>query len=173
MKNKLAISVGLFLVVIASRLLSHPANFAPGSALLLLFPGYSLVVLASLFVSDLFLGFHSTMIYVYASYVLIAGMGMYGRPRQRSWKFLSLPLFSSMLFYTVTNFGVWATTSMYTRDFSGLMQSYWMGIPFLRGTILGDVFFFSVIYFLSLLRRQESRQQIIQYVKAGRPSFFA
>lgn len=173
MKKKFFISLGILAAIVGSRVLPHPVNFAPVSALFLLFPGYSLIIMASLFVSDLFLGFHSTLVYVYASYALIALLGLYGRRLKESFSFFTLPLLSSMLFYVITNFGVWATTSMYTHNFTGLMQSYWMGIPFLRGTIGGDIFFFSVIYILSLLHRQESRQHILQYVKAGRPSFFA
>lgn len=148
-------------IVVGSRLLPHPANFAPVSALLLLFPGYSLIVLASLFVSDLILGFHNTMIYVYASYAVIGLFGLYGRTLRKSFTFFTLPLLSSMLFYVVTNFGVWATTSMYTRDLSGLMQSYWMGIPFLRGTMLGDVFFFSVLS-IALLVRERRQSEVLR-----------
>lgn len=154
MKKKFLISLGILAAVLGSRVLPHPANFAPVSALFLLFPGYSIIIMSSLFVSDLFLGLHSTFIYVYASYALIAFMGLYGRRLKESFSFFTLPLLSSMLFYVITNFGVWATTSMYTHDAAGLIQSYWMGIPFLRGTVAGDIFFFSVLYTILLVRER-------------------
>lgn len=160
MKKKALVSLGLVSLILASRLLPHPANFVPVGAILVLFPGYAFVVMASLFLSDAFLGFHATMPYVYVSYALIGFIGHYATPLRKSFAFFTLPLLSSLLFYTVTNFGVWATTSMYTHDFSGLIQSYWMGIPFFRGTLLGDVFFFSVIYIVSIVVKMKSFQKL-------------
>lgn len=154
MKKKALVSLGLLSLIVVSRLLPHPANFVPVGAILLLFPGYSFVVMASLFISDAFLGFHATMLYVYVSYALIGFFGHLALPLRKSFAFFTLPLLSSFLFYTVTNFGVWATTSMYSHDFSGLVQSYWMGIPFFRGTLLGDVFFFSVFSIALLVRER-------------------
>jgi hypothetical protein len=53
----------------------------------------------------------------------------------------------SILFFLVTNFGVWATSSMYEKTFSGLMRSYQMGIPFFRNTLLGDLFYTALFFF--------------------------
>lgn len=145
MKNKLILSLIIIAAVVASRLLPHPVNFSPISALLVLTP-LGPVALLGLFLSDLFLGFHSTVPFVYGSYLLIFMIGQY--TAKKSLSFFALPLLSSLLFFVVTNFGVWATTSMYSKDFAGLMQSYWMGIPFFRMTFAGDMFYFLLIHSL-------------------------
>ncbi len=139
--------------ILATRLLPHSANFSPVAALLLcmpfLFPTYryaSVAVFISLFISDIFLGFHGTMIYVYGSFALIAFIGHLTMKRSLGIFRFFVPLSSAFLFFGITNFGVWATTQMYTKDLSGLMQSYWMGIPFFKMTLIGDIFFYSLFY---------------------------
>jgi len=65
---------------------------------------------------------------------------------------------SSLLFFFITNFGVWAAGS-YARDIQGLVESYIMGLPFLRGTVFGDLFynglFFSMYYIIATLFEQK------------------
>ena len=128
------------------RILPHEPNFAPIGALALFggtyFKGWKafVVPLAAMIISDLFLGFHSTMVWVYGSFLLISLLGkvfLSGRVKWR--KLFGLSLLSSVLFYLITNFGVWAMGTMYVHDFSGLLQSYVMGLPFFRNTILGDI----------------------------------
>jgi len=49
-------------------------------------------------------------------------------------------LFASVLFFLVSNFGAWLEQAMpYPQTFAGLMQCYAMGLPFYKGTLLGDV----------------------------------
>lgn len=47
-------------------------------------------------------------------------------------------VFSTLFFYTWTNFGVWLVGSMYAPTFEGLMQSYIAGLPFLKQQLLGN-----------------------------------
>src|SRR5262245_48388764 len=48
----------------------------------------------------------------------------------------------SVLFFLVTNFGAWLEqTQPYGYGFDGLMQSYVQGLPFYRGTLIGDLGF--------------------------------
>jgi hypothetical protein len=54
-------------------------------------------------------------------------------------------LASSVLFFLITNFGVWAQ-GMYARDISGLFQSYVMAIPFFKNTLLGNFFYVSLFF---------------------------
>jgi formate-dependent nitrite reductase membrane component NrfD len=46
----------------------------------------------------------------------------------------------------VTNFASWLNNPMYTQNFSGLLTSYIAGIPFFRNTLLGDLFYLSVLF---------------------------
>jgi len=148
-----------------SRLLPHLPNATPIGALAL-FSGFYLpkkqaffVPVLAMAVSDLFLGGHSTQLWVYGSFLLIAGLGILLKEKLRVENVILASLSASLLFFLITNFGVWASTTMYSKDFAGLLQSYVMGIPFLRPTLLGDLFYSGIIfgfYALLLFKRKEA-----------------
>jgi len=134
-----------------ARLLPHAPNFAPIAAMAL-FGGaylnkkYAIIIpLVAMFISDAFIGFHDTMIYVYGAFALTGLMGIWLRKHKSIVNVFGATLFSSVLFYLITNFGVWAQ-GMYARDLSGLMQSYIMAIPFFKNTLLGN-FFYTAMFF--------------------------
>lgn len=135
------------------RILPHPPNFAPITALAL-FGGtylgkkYALLVpLAAMLISDFFLGFHQTMPYVYGSFLVIGLIGLWLRNHKKIGTIFGATIISSILFYLVTNYGVWAIPgSIYPPTLSGLGQSFLMGLPFLRNTILGDLFYVGIMF---------------------------
>jgi hypothetical protein len=53
---------------------------------------------------------------------------------------------ASLLFFVVTNFGVWATSGMYAKTFAGLQLCYTAAIPFFQKTILGDLVHSAVFF---------------------------
>lgn len=144
------------------RLLPHPANVAPIGALAL-FGGayldkkYAVVLpLIALFLSDLVLGFHQTMIFVYASFILASGMGYLVRKHKHILMLSSASLLSSVLFFFITNIGVWLTTpsSVYAKTWGGLTQCLMMGLPFFRNTVVGDlVYLGAFVGIYTLLKR--------------------
>lgn len=145
--------IAIVCMAIVLRLLPHSPNVAPIAALALfsgaMIPnrwGFIIPVVA-LFISDFFLGFHATMPFVYGSFIAIALMGTFLKNRISLVKTGMTSIAGSILFFLVTNFGVWATSSMYERTFSGLMRSYQMGIPFFRNTLLGDLFYTALFFF--------------------------
>jgi hypothetical protein len=144
--------LAIILLAIVARLVPHAPNFAPIGGLAL-FSGNNfknktalLILLLAMFISDIFLGFHKTMPFVYASFIIIALIG--GLIKNQKWQSIVLAsLTSSVLFFLITNFGVWATGSMYVKNINGLIQSYAMGIPFFRNTVISDLFYsFSFFY---------------------------
>ena len=147
MKNKNLAPVIIIVLGALSRLLPHPANFAPIGALALFggahFKGARafLIPLAAMFLSDLFLGFHSTMPFVYGAFFLIVCIGKLLEDKKTVIPIFGASIISSLLFFLVTNFGVWAATTMYAKNIGGLMTSYLMGVPFLKNTFLGDLFY--------------------------------
>ena len=150
-KSKVSI-FAIILLAVVTRLIPHAPNFAPIGGLAL-FSGANfknktalLIPLSAMFISDIFLGFHKTMPFVYLSFIIIALIG--GLIKTNKWKsLLKASLISSVLFFLITNFGVWATGSMYQKNLSGLIQSYVMGLPFFRNTIISDLFYsFSFFY---------------------------
>ena len=154
------------------RLFPHPANFAPIAAMAL-FGGtylnkkYSLaIVFGSLILSDYLLLYvhpfasqflqlskiyspvyliHSTTLFVYGSFLIAALIGMWLKTHKTAKNVLSACLFSSILFFLVTNFGVWAMGA-YSRNINGLWESYIMGIPFFKNTVFGDLFYTTLFF---------------------------
>ena len=163
-KNQNYIEIaGIIILAAIARLVPHPPNVAPITGLAL-FSGAKIknktayfVPLLTMFVSDFVLGFHSTMLYVYISFFIIVLIGKVIKNKKNS---LLLPasLVSSLLFYLITNFGVWFSTTLYPKSLFGLVNCYIMGLPFLRNTVVGDlfysfVFFYGYSYFLVLIKK--------------------
>lgn len=142
--------VSLTIIILISaflRIIPHPPNFAPVGALAL-FSGAKLtdkkaflVPLLTMLISDLFLGFHSSMFYVYFSFVLMVFIGRSFNEKFSAGSLLAASLTSSVLFFTITNFGVWVGSSMYAKNLLGLTNAYLMGVPFFRNTLVSDLLF--------------------------------
>lgn len=143
-----------FVIVLAVvfRIIPHPYNFTPIAALALFCGAYLnkrfaiILPLSVMFFSDLFLGFHDTVFFVYGSFVLVGVLGMLLKAKKNMWTVGGGALMSSLLFFLITNFGVWMVGSMYPKTAYGLFEAYVMGLPFLRNTILGDLFYTAVFF---------------------------
>lgn len=84
--------------------------------------------------------------WVYSGFVL-AGIIAYFLMKKSSWpKLLMTSIVTGVIFYLVSNFGVWMSASVYSKDLGGLLQCYAAGIPFFRNTILGNVFYSFVLF---------------------------
>lgn len=143
------IGIGLF-----SRLVNHEPNFTALGAIALLSgvllpKRWGFVVPAFvLLLSDMILGFYSwkIMIAVYASFALIYYLGQTIRPHKSFTTVLGGSVLGGVLFFAVTNWAVWVFGSMYPATFDGLMQSYFNALSFFRNTLLGNVFYGSLVY---------------------------
>lgn len=144
-----------------SRLLPHPPNFAPITAIAL-FAGTQvsqralamLIPLAAMFISDVALefttgwGFHSEVWVVYLTFMLITSFGFYLRSH-KSLKNITLITFtSSLTFFLITNFAIWALGSgaFYPHTPGGLIACYIAALPFFGNTILGDCFYSALLF---------------------------
>jgi hypothetical protein len=143
----------LILLGISSRLLPHPANFAPIAAIGL-FSGiylpkkYALIIPGiALILSDWFLGFYvwQVMVAVYASFAIVGLIGLTIKNNKKIHIILGGTLLGSIIFFLVTNWAVWAFTPMYAHNVNGLLQSYFMALPFFKNTLLGDLFYTGVL----------------------------
>ncbi len=90
--------------------------------------------------------FHSTTAYVYGGFLISGLIGILLKNREKFHFILGGASIASIQFYLVTNFGVWATTTLYSPGIDGLIQSYIMGLPFFTWTFLGDVFYTAVFF---------------------------
>ncbi len=143
----------LIFLAALSRLLPHPPNFAPITAVALLGGVYLdkrfsfLVPIAAMLISDAFLGFHRGVPAVYASFLAITFIGFWIRSRRGVAATLAATLAGSVLFFIVTNFGAWLISeTTYPRSLAGLAQCYVAAIPFFRNTLIGDFLYVGVLF---------------------------
>ena len=85
---------------------------------------------------------HSTLLFTWGSVVLIGFISKYLNQSLKSRLFGAL--FASLLFFVITNFGVWLL-GMYDYSFKGLLESYTMAIPFYKNTILSTLIYSLII----------------------------
>ena len=159
------------------RLVPHPWNFTPIAAMAL-FGGtylnkkYALIVpLAAMLVSDYFIGFYEWRLTaaVYGSFLLIGLIGCWLKRRKNLFTVIGASLAGSILFFLITNFAVWAFSSWYTKDFSGLIYCYTMALPFFRNTLMGDLFYVGALFgaYETVMIWVKTRQLAIQKIKAN------
>lgn len=145
----------LTVIGVVARLIPHLPNMTPIGATAL-FGGAQLkkpwsytLPLLTMFISDIFLGFHNTMLYVYGSFALTVFIGeMFLKKNPTVAKAALLGVVSSLVFFLITNFGVWEVGGLYPKTMSGLVESYVMGLPFLRNMMIGDVLYSAGIFAL-------------------------
>lgn len=147
-------------IALLSRLVPHAPNWTAVGALALwggtFFQkrSWSLVVpLAVLIISDLVLGFHSTMIWVYAGFLLVTLLGWVLPPSLGAKFWVPGSLVGSLVFFIVSNFGVWMSGELYSKTWEGLVGCFVMAVPFLWSAMAADIFFnsiFAITYVLAV-----------------------
>ncbi len=55
-------------------------------------------------------------------------------------------LSASLVFFLLSNFGVWMSGTMYPLTFGGLIACYTAGLPFFLNTIVGDLFYVMLFF---------------------------
>lgn len=155
MSAKFAFILSAILAIAFWRILPHPANVTPVMATALFCGSYLndkkmalLLPLLAMLVSDFFIGFHGTMLFVYAGVAMTAIVGMQFLQRKRqAMNIVAATVGCSMLFFLLTNFGAWLMSGgFYPKTLEGLMQAYVAGIPFYRNSLLGDLFFVALLF---------------------------
>ena len=141
--KKLNFIIILIGIAIISRLIPHPPNFTPITAIALFSTIHFknkiltyLIPIIGLFISDLILGLSMVNLFVYLSFIAITFIGF---------KFQKINnysiLLSSTTFFIVSNFGVWILG--YPKTIEGFILCYYMALPFLFTQLW-------VIYFIAM-----------------------
>lgn len=145
----------LVIFVVASRLLPHPMNFAPIGALGLFSGAYVankrawLIPLAALFISDLFIGFYTSivMLSVYVSFAISAVLGRYALSKKRTvMRIGGSAVASATILFVLSNFTLWTTGLYYPVTIEGLTLCFVNAIPFYGNTLAGDLFYSVVLF---------------------------
>ena len=143
MIKELKIFLGIFLFLAVSRFIPHPPNFTSLIALSFYVPAilgirYMPVVMISFVITDLFIGFHSTLFFTWGSVVLIGLMSKFFS--NSLLKRLGGALTGAFIFFLVTNFGVWSTGS-YGYNLEGLVECYVLALPFFGYSAISTLIF--------------------------------
>ena len=135
------------------RLLPHLPNVSPVAAMALFGGAYFadkrmalIIPFVALFLSDLILGLHNSMIFVYAGFALTVAIGFMLKSRVTITNTAFAVVASSVTFFLLTNFGAWMTSGLYVKSAEGLMQAYVAGIPFFQNSLLGNTVYTIVIF---------------------------
>jgi hypothetical protein len=152
--KKIIIGSSVILLAVLLRLLPHPPNMAPIAAIALIGGVYLdrrfalLIPFAALIISDAIIGFHSTIPFVYGSFLATGLIGMWLQSHKKIVFIAGGTLLSSIIFFIVTNFGVWLTGSgwYYPKTLGGLAECYTLAIPFFRNSLLGDIGYTAVLF---------------------------
>lgn len=156
----------MVLLAAFSRLIPHPPNFAPIGAMALFGAAYFsrrhlalAIPIISMWLSDLVLNnvvygqyfdhfewFYDGFYWTYGAFIIIGLIGFVTLKRTKTHNLILASLLASIVFFLLSNFGVWASTTMYPKDFGGLMACYTAGLPFIKNTILGDFVYTGVLF---------------------------
>ena len=162
--NKTALlALALIGIGITLRLIPHVDNFAPIGAIAL-FAGAVLSLriavwlpLAIMIVSDLIIGLHDTVLFTWSGFLLIT---LFGTLWQRNSNWVRVPfgaLGGALIFFAVSNFGVWLVSGMYPHTLQGLADCFVLALPFLRTSLMADVSFALLFFGLYALAGQHLR----------------
>ncbi len=144
--------------LIALKLLPFAFNFTPVGAALLFFGARTerkrmWVPVLALAASDVLLNrfvygypFTADLLLTWAWYAGIVLMGAWLKENDRPLRVAGAALATSLTFFLVSNFAVWALWNMYPKDAAGLLQCYIAALPFFRQTVASDLLF-SLLFF--------------------------
>mgnify|MGYP006086874017 CR=1 FL=1 len=144
----LRISIGMFIVLAASRFVPHPPNFTSLLALSFYVPiffgkRFIPVVVLSFAITDLFIGFHNTLFYTWGSVALIGLISKYFIHNSMQSRFFGA-ISGTFIFFFITNFGVW-TLGSYGYTLEGFILCYTLALPFFGYTIISTFIFSAAI----------------------------
>lgn len=183
--NKLSLRLSVLISILIGvgmiRLIPHYPNFTPIGAMALFGGAYLskrwqafLLPLGSLFISDIAINYivyhkltllHSMWLGVYGSFSLIVCLGLLLLNKVNTKNVVLSSLTASMIFFLVSNFGVWVVDpiNLYPNTGTGLLACYIAGLPYLLGTIFGDLFYSAILF--TLFEYAQSRFLILKPIK--------
>ena len=170
-KNNFELSqVLLFLSLVffafCMRFLPHLFNVTPIMAVALLsgfhFKNKSIAVLvplSAMFLSDLFIGLHSLLLFIYVPILISVFLGawMQSKNQNKAWpvkQSLQLSVIGSVLFFAISNLGVFFLSGMYPLNSLGLTSCYAAAIPFFERSLIGDLMFTAALFSIYSFARQ-------------------
>jgi len=164
-KNILIVS--LILIASLSRIIPHYPNFTSICAVALFSTYYFkknhiaiLISLSALWISDLLLNniiysdtyknftlFYKGFFWQYLPIILIAVIGKRILKKLSVGGLILSSLASSLVFFIISNFGVWLSSSIYSNNINGLLSCYFAAFPFFLNTLISTIIYSIVLFF--------------------------
>ena len=164
---RFSVLAGMILLAAFSRLVPHMTNFSPLGTIGLFGAAYFvkkwqafLVPIAATWLSDLFINnviyaqyypqftwFYHGFYWQYGSYLVIVLVSLLVIMRKLTvTRVISGAIASSAIFFFISNFGVWLNSHFYPQNTAGLLQCYTAALPFLKGTLYGNLFYAGILF---------------------------
>lgn len=164
MKSSYFYTILTFIIIgFLSRIIPHPPNFTAINAVAIFSffvmrnTGYSiLTAYGALFLSDMLFGFHQTMLFVYLSLGFQVLMAQFFRIDKSILRASFCLAISPLVFFVISNFGVWLTGSLYSKNLVGLELCYIAALPFLKNQVMGDLIYSSFLVGAYLIYQMKS-----------------
>lgn len=155
--SRFLVIMGIVLFGVFGRILTNGLipNFAPIGAIALFSGAYFqnkkvafIVPMLAMILSDIVIGFHETMVFVYLGFAITVflGFGLRTNDSLNVGKTVGTTLASALIFFFLTNAGVWMMYDFYPKGLTGLWASLTAGLPFLRMSVLGDFFYVAIFF---------------------------
>ncbi len=156
--------ISLILILALARLIPHPPNFTPIVAVAIMssyfFKNIYLsfaVIIVSMLLADVFIGFYNNMFFVYLSLLLITFIFFKIKTKMKLQNLFIFSFFGSVIFFLISNFGVWILGDMYEKNLNGLAYCYFLALPFFVNTVLSSIIFtYSAFIANNLLSKNRS-----------------
>ncbi len=165
-KKTFYIIAGFIAFAALARLLPHAYNFTPLGAIALFGAAYFknkkwalIIPIAALWMSDLILNnvmyaayydgfawFTGGFFYIYGAFAMIVILGYYLLKKVTLPRVIGGAFGASVIFYVVSNFGVWLSSPMYPLTVEGLIACYTAAIPFFHNTLAGNIVYCGVLF---------------------------
>jgi hypothetical protein len=181
--SSLIFSAGLLVIAAAfTRLFPHAPNFTAVGAMAI-FGGSVikdkklafLLPLGALLLSDICLqlftetkGFYgTTQFFVYAAFLIITAFATLLQKRSVA-NIIAAAFWSAVIFFVLSNLGVWASSTYYPKSFAGLAACYTAAIPFYKNeffgnfilnSIMGNVFYLALMFGAYAFMESKTRAQ--------------
>jgi hypothetical protein len=189
MSNRTKVLIAGIFIAALGRVVPHPPNFAPMTALALFGGAYLsrrwvafLVPLVAMLLGDCCIelaaryahlygaaswlaggrGFYASMWTTYLAFVLVVAIGCWLGSCGGVIRITLATFASSLTYFIVTNFAVWGLENIYPHNLGGLVACYVAALPFFGNTVASDVIFVSILFGgLALLEaaKERSRQR--------------
>lgn len=163
------LAIGFIVASVASRLIPHLPNFTAMESLALFTGAYlgwkalaALLPIVMWYASDLIINntvsrvwypdvdgivwFTNDMPWVYISAIVMIFVGAKILKKWNPAKLAITALGASVLFFVVTNFGTWASGTLYPMNGAGLLACYTAALPFLKTSLMSNLVFTAILF---------------------------